>query len=250
MLLELKNIKKKFKTPSGKGEITVLKDISLNVAQGEAIAVVGPSGSGKTTLLNIIGSLDKPTSGIVSIAGKNLACLDDTELSKTRNLDIGFVFQLHHLLPQLTVLENVLIPTIPFRSRKDSSDAESMAKKLLERVGLQDHLDYFPAQLSGGELQRTAVVRALINKPKLVLADEPTGSLDRESSENLGQLLVKLNKEEGTTLIVVTHSIELAQLMDKVYNLKKGRLEELNASGGQGALFEKTAPWTPTKTFD
>jgi lipoprotein-releasing system ATP-binding protein len=227
MLLELKNIQKKFKTPSGKGEITVLKDISLNIAEGEAIAVVGPSGSGKTTLLNIIGSLDKPTSGIVNFAGKDLADLDDAELSKTRNLDIGFVFQLHHLLPQLTVLENVLIPTIPFRSRTESSDAESMAKKLLERVGLQDHFDYFPAQLSGGELQRTAVVRALINKPKLVLADEPTGSLDRESSEILGQLLVQLNKEEGTTLIIVTHSIELAQLMDKSYNLKKGVLEEL-----------------------
>jgi lipoprotein-releasing system ATP-binding protein len=250
MLLELKNIEKKFKTPSGKGEITVLKDISLNVAEGEAIAVVGPSGSGKTTLLNIIGSLDQPSSGMVRFAGKNLADLDDAELSKTRNLDIGFVFQLHHLLPQCTVLENVLIPTIPLKSRKDTSDAESMAKKLLERVGLQEHFDYFPAQLSGGELQRVAVVRALINKPKLVLADEPTGSLDRESSENLGQLLVKLNKEEGTTLIVVTHSMELAQLMDKVYNLKKGKLEELNASGGQGALFEKTAPWTPTKTFD
>jgi ABC-type lipoprotein export system ATPase subunit len=234
MLLELKNIEKKFKTPSGKGEITVLKDISLNVAQGEAIAVVGPSGSGKTTLLNIIGSLDKPTSGTVNFSGKNLSDLDDAELSKTRNLDMGFVFQLHHLLPQLTVLENVLIPIIPFRARKASSDAESMAKKLLERVGLLDHLDYFPAQLSGGELQRTAVVRALINKPKLVLADEPTGSLDRESSENLGQLLVQLNKEEGTTLIVVTHSIELALLMDKVYNLKNGKLL---ASGGQGGSF-------------
>jgi lipoprotein-releasing system ATP-binding protein len=226
MLLELKNIEKKFKTPSGKGEITVLKDISLTVTGGEAIAVVGPSGSGKTTLLNIIGSLDKPTSGIVNFADKNLSDLDDAELSKTRNLDMGFVFQLHHLLPQLTVLENVLIPTIPFRSRKDNSDYESMAKKLLERVGLQDHMDYFPAQLSGGELQRTAVVRALINKPKLVLADEPTGSLDRESAANLGQLLVQLNKEEGTTLIVVTHSTELAQLMDKVYNLKSGMLEE------------------------
>ncbi len=227
MLLELKHIEKKFKTPSGKGEITVLNDISLNVARGEAIAVVGPSGSGKTTLLNIIGSLDKPSSGQVNFAGKNLADLDDAELSKTRNLDIGFVFQLHHLLPQCTVLENVLIPTIPFGSRKDSSDAESMAKKLLERVGLEKHLDYFPAQLSGGELQRAAVVRALINKPKLVLADEPTGSLDRESAENLGHLLVKLNKEEGTTLIVVTHSLELARLMDNVYNLKNGTLEEL-----------------------
>jgi len=248
MLLELKNIEKKFKTPSSKGEITVLKDISLNVTGGEAIAVVGPSGSGKTTLLNIIGSLDQPTSGIVSFAGKNLADLDDKELSKTRNLDIGFVFQLHHLLPQLTVLENVLIPTIPFRSNKDTTDAENLAIKLLERVGLQDHLDYFPAQLSGGELQRTAVVRALINKPKLVLADEPTGSLDRQSAQNLGQLLVQLNKEESTTLIVVTHSIELAQLMDKVYNLKNGMLV---AFGDQGDSFrENRPPGPPAKAFD
>jgi ABC-type lipoprotein export system ATPase subunit len=232
MLLELKHIEKKFKMPPGKGEITVLKDISLNVAEGAAIAVVGPSGSGKTTLLNIIGSLDKPTSGQVNFAGKNLADLSDAELSKTRNLDIGFVFQLHHLLPQCTVLENVLIPTIPFGPRKDGSDAERMAKKLLEKVGLGKHLDYFPAQLSGGELQRTAVVRALINKPKLVLADEPTGSLDRESAENLGHLLVKLNKEEGTTLIVVTHSLELAQLMDHVYNLKNGKLFAFGDQGG------------------
>jgi ABC-type lipoprotein export system ATPase subunit len=249
MLLELKNIKKKFKTPSGKGEISVLKDISLTVARGEAIAVLGPSGSGKTTLLNIIGSLDKPFSGIVSFAGKNLADLDDAALSKIRNRDIGFVFQLHHLLPQCTVLENVLIPTIPFRSRTDSSDPDHMAKKLLKRVGLQAHLDYFPAQLSGGELQRVAVVRSLINKPKLVLADEPTGSLDRESSESLGQLLVQLNKEEGTSVIVVTHSIELAQLMDKVYNLKNGRLEELYGSSDREALLEDTAPWTPMKNL-
>jgi ABC-type lipoprotein export system ATPase subunit len=231
MILELKNIEKRFALPSGKGEITVLIDISLKVAEGEAIAVVGPSGSGKTTLLNIIGSLDKPTSGEVNFAGKNPAGLDDAELSKTRNLDIGFIFQLHHLLPQCTVLENVLIPTIPFGPGKDTGDSEDFAKELLERVGLEKHLDYFPAQLSGGELQRTAFVRALINKPKLVLADEPTGSLDRESAENLGQLLVKLNKDQGTTLIVVTHSMELARLMDKVYGLKNGKLEELDQGG-------------------
>ena len=228
MLLELKHIEKKFPLPSGKGEIRVLQDISLEVAQGEALAVVGPSGSGKSTLLNIIGALDKPTSGQVVFAGQNPADLDDAELSRIRNLEIGFVFQLHHLLPQCTVLENVLIPTIPFAAGKDSGDSKELAKKLLKRVGLETHLDYFPAQLSGGELQRAAVVRALINKPKLVLADEPTGSLDRESSENLGQLLVQLNKEEGTTLIVVTHSAELARLMDKTYSLDGGIL----ASGG------------------
>ncbi|MCP5109052.1 MAG: ABC transporter ATP-binding protein [bacterium] len=228
MILELKHIEKKFTLPTGKGEITVLKDISLKVEEGETIAVAGPSGSGKTTLLNMIGALDKPTSGEVTVAGKNPAGLGDVELSKTRNLDIGFIFQLHHLLPQCTVLENVLIPTIPFSRGKDTGDAEGTAKRLLERVGLENHLDYFPGQLSGGELQRTAFVRALINKPKLVLAGEPTGSLDRESAANLGHLPVELNKEQGTTLIVVTHSMELARLMDKVYGLKNGTLEELN----------------------
>lgn len=225
MLLELKNIEKKYEIPSGKEQITVLKDISLHVARGESIAVVGPSGSGKSTLLNIIGALDKPTSGLVIFAGKNLADLDDSELSKIRNKDIGFVFQLHHLLPQCTALENVLIPTIPLGATKENEEVRSRAIKLLEKVGLDKHMDYFPAQLSGGELQRVAVVRALINRPKLVLADEPTGSLDRESSDNLGQLLIKLNKEEAVTLIVVTHSIELARLMDKVFNLRNGKLE-------------------------
>jgi ABC-type lipoprotein export system ATPase subunit len=227
MILELKSIEKKFALPSGKAEITVLKDISLDVAEGESIAVVGPSGSGKTTLLNIIGSLDQPTNGYVKLAGKDLSALGDAELSKIRNLDIGFVFQLHHLLPQCTVLENVLIPVVPFGKRKETRAAEAYAKQLLRRVGLENHLDYFPAQLSGGELQRVALVRALINKPKLILADEPTGSLDRQSSGNLGKLLVKLNKEEGATLIVVTHSLDLARLMDTVYRLKNGTLEEI-----------------------
>ena len=226
MLLELKNIKKEYDIPSARGHLTVLRDISLQVDLGDSIAVIGPSGSGKSTLLNIIGALDKPTSGVVSFAGKNLAGLKDGELSFLRNQVIGFVFQLHHLLPQCTVLENVLIPTIPFGAKEEIGAAERRATKLLKSVDLGNHLDYFPAQLSGGELQRVAVVRALINKPKLVLADEPTGSLDIESSENLGRLLVKLNKEEDVALIMVTHSIELAQHMDKIYSLQNGKLEE------------------------
>ena len=225
MLLELRNISKKYEIPSGEGQTTVLRDISLQITQGESVAVVGPSGSGKSTLLNIIGALDKPTSGVVTFAGKNLADLDDAELSQIRNQEIGFVFQLHHLLPQCTVFENVLIPTIPPRLEKKDEDVQERARNLLGGVGLEKHKDYFPAQLSGGEMQRVAVIRALINRPKLVLADEPTGSLDRESSENLGQLLVKVNKEEGTTLITVTHSIEIARLMDKVYRLQDGILE-------------------------
>jgi len=225
MLLELRNISKKYEIPSGEGHTTVLRDVSLQITQGESVAVVGPSGSGKSTLLNIIGALDKPTSGVVTFAGKNLADLDDAELSQIRNQEIGFVFQLHHLLPQCTVFENVLIPTIPPGLKKEDEDVQERARNLLGEVGLEKHKDYFPAQLSGGEMQRVAVIRALINRPKLVLADEPTGSLDRESSENLGQLLVKVNKEEGATLITVTHSIEIARLMDKVYRLQDGILE-------------------------
>jgi ABC-type lipoprotein export system ATPase subunit len=225
MLLELKNISKTYEIPSGEGQVTVLKDISIQVSQGESIAVAGPSGSGKSTLLNIIGALDRPTSGMVTLTGKNLADLEDSELSKIRNQDIGFVFQLHHLLPQCTVLENVLIPTVPLGLNKDDENVMIRAKELLEKVGLEKHFHHFPAQLSGGEMQRVAVVRALINMPKLVLADEPTGSLDRESSKNLGQLLLQLNKDEGVALIVVTHSMELARLMDKVYKLQDGKLE-------------------------
>jgi ABC-type lipoprotein export system ATPase subunit len=228
MLLELKNIAKKYDLPSGKGHTTVLKDISLQVRQGESIAIVGPSGSGKSTLLNIMGTLDRPSSGVVSLFGKNLVECDDTELSHIRNREIGFVFQLHHLLPQCTVLENVFIPTVPLGLKKQDEDVRNRARKLLERVGLSEHMEHFPAQLSGGEMQRVAVVRALINKPKLVLADEPTGSLDKDSSENLGRLMVEINKEEGTALIVVTHSIEFAGLMEKGFRLQNGILEKFD----------------------
>jgi ABC-type lipoprotein export system ATPase subunit len=225
MFLELKNVEKKYETPSGKEYITVLKDVSLQVQAGESIAVVGPSGSGKSTLLNIMGALDRPTSGEVMFLGTSLADCDDAKLSRIRSQEIGFVFQLHHLLPQCTALENVLIPTIPFGSKEESVDVLDRAKKLLERIGLGKRLDYFPAQLSGGEMQRVAVARALINRPKLVLADEPTGSLDGESSRNLSQLMVEMNKEEGTTLITVTHSIDFARLMERVFKLQDGTLE-------------------------
>ncbi len=225
MLLELKKIAKTFEIPAADKTMTVLEDISLRIDQGESMAVVGPSGSGKSTLLNIIGALEKPTSGDVFFTGKNLANLRDSELSVIRNREIGFIFQLHHLLPQCTVLENVLIPTIPLGVKKNKNEVMRRAKTLLEKVALKERTDFFPAVLSGGELQRVAVVRALINKPKLILADEPTGSLDKESSENLGRLLVDLNREEGVSLITVTHSMELARLMGKVFNLQNGHLE-------------------------
>ncbi len=227
MLVQLENITKKFKHPSRVEEITVLEDLSWEVAAGEALAVTGPSGSGKSTLLNIIGALDRPSSGVVRFQGKNLAELGDQELARVRNREIGFVFQLHYLLPQCTVLENVLVPTIPYDSGEDPRNVRDRASRLLDRVGLGGHWEHFPAQLSGGELQRVAVVRALINQPRLVLADEPTGSLDRESAADLARLLIRLNKEENTTLIVVTHSLELAGLLDKAYTIKNHTLQEL-----------------------
>jgi ABC-type lipoprotein export system ATPase subunit len=225
-LLQLENITKRFAHPSRPEEITVLDGLSLEVSVGETMAVVGPSGSGKSTLLNIMGALERPSGGTVRLDGRDLADLGDQELSRIRNREIGFVFQLHYLLPQCTVLENVRIPSIPLGREADQAAVRDRAVRLLERVGLGEHLDHFPAQLSGGELQRVAVVRALINQPRLLLADEPTGSLDKESSQNLGEILVRLNREEGTTLVVVTHSEELAGLLDSVYRLENGRLEK------------------------
>jgi len=226
MLLDLKNIVKKYDLPSGKDPLTLLNGISLQVNRGSAIAVVGPSGSGKSTLLNIIGALDKPTSGSVIFEGNNLAEMSENKRAHFRNREIGFIFQLHHLLPQCTVLENVLIPTIIRKKQKNHDELKNRAEELLTKVGLDNHFDYFPARLSGGEQQRVAVVRALINNPTLLLADEPTGSLDQTSADNLGQLLLDFNKEDNVTLIVVTHSLDLARKMDTVYSLMNGKLEQ------------------------
>lgn len=224
MLLELKKITKTFDLPSGSGSMTVLDRVSFEVNSGDTVSITGPSGSGKSTLLNIIGSLDRPTSGCVLFSGRDLSALSEAEQAKIRNREIGFIFQLHHLLPQCTVLENVLIPTIPLQDSANSEKDEERARFLLTKVGLKSHLNYFPAKLSGGERQRVAVVRALINRPRLILADEPTGSLDRTGSENLGRLLLDLNQEEGTALILVTHSQELAAQMGRVYHLTGGQL--------------------------
>jgi ABC-type lipoprotein export system ATPase subunit len=197
------------------------------VKAGESVAVTGPSGSGKSTLLHIMGALDRPTSGEVLFAGRDLAALDDQELSRIRSRQIGFVFQLHYLLPHCTVLENVLVPTIPLSRDTDSREARERALRLLDIVGLADHRDHFPAQLSGGELQRAAVARALINQPLLLLADEPTGSLDKDSSDKLAELLIHLNRQEGTTLVLVTHALDLAGLMGTSYRLNRGNLERV-----------------------
>jgi len=237
-LLELKGISKSYPVADGADGLLVLNGISLNVARGETLAIVGPSGSGKSTLLQIIGTLDRPTSGEVLLAGNNLAALDDVALAEVRNRQIGFVFQSHYLLPQCTVMENVLVPTLAKTGRAGSplpadgahgvtrptESAPVRAERLLGRVGLAERLHHRPGQLSGGERQRVAVVRALINQPQLLLADEPTGALDQASATALGQLLVELNKEEGVTLIVVTHALELAKRMGRVFELAEGKL--------------------------
>jgi len=221
-LLQLTDIYKRYEFPGAVAATEVLKGLSLQVDAGESVAIVGPSGSGKSTLLNIIGSLDKPTSGRVLLNGQDLSKQDEKSLADIRSRQIGFVFQLHHLLPQCTVLENVLVPTLV----ANRNGAAERADRLLERVGLTGRVSYRPGQLSGGERQRVAVVRALINAPKLLLADEPTGSLDQAASDNLVELLVELNREEGTTLIVVTHSRDLARRMDRMLELTDGLLVE------------------------
>jgi predicted ABC-type transport system involved in lysophospholipase L1 biosynthesis ATPase subunit len=195
------------------------------VAAGESLAVLGPSGSGKSTLLNIMGGLDTPSSGEIWFQGRRLNGMPDREIAALRNREIGFVFQLHHLLPQLSVLENVLLPTIARgRSEPRNEPSSQRALRLLSRVGLGERVHHRPAQLSGGECQRTALVRALINGPSLLLADEPTGSLDEEASRNLADLLLELNREEGATLVVVTHSQALAAGMGNRFRLASGTL--------------------------
>ena len=203
--------------------VTVLRAASLRVNRGETVALVGPSGSGKSTLLNLLGTLDTPDSGSVWIGGQDVTRLDAKDLARVRNRDLGFIFQSHHLLPQCSVLENVLLPTLAEHARSNP-DAETRARRLLDRVGLGPRLGHLPGQLSGGERQRAAVVRALIQSPQVVLADEPTGALDRANAEALGRLLVELNREEGLALVVVTHSLELARQMSRIVELKDGAL--------------------------
>ncbi len=223
-LLKLTRVSRRYDSPNQSGALTVLNDISLELAQGESLAIVGPSGSGKSTLLHIIGTLDRPTSGSVALNGQELGALNDQQLAAVRNRQIGFVFQSHYLLPQCTALENVLVPTLACAKAAAHNGAGERAGRLLKRVGLGERMSHRPGELSGGERQRVAVVRALINQPQLLLADEPTGSLDQTSARELGQLLLDLNREEGVTLIVVTHAHELAQRMGRVLELKEGRL--------------------------
>jgi lipoprotein-releasing system ATP-binding protein len=223
MGLIVEKLDKEFATRSG--PLPVLSGVNLTVASGEALAVMGPSGSGKSTLLNIIGTLDAPTRGTVRIDDLDPFVLAEPQLAAFRNRHVGFVFQDHHLLPQCSVLENVLIPTLVAKDG-DRATFEEDARRLLERVGLSGRLDHRPAELSGGERQRAAIARALIRKPKLLLADEPTGNLDRKTAQGIGELLTELHGQEGTILIVVTHSPELARLFSRRAEMNDGRLEQ------------------------
>ncbi len=220
--LKVSNVSKSFL--AGEHSVNVLNNVSLELSSGGSAAIMGPSGSGKSTLLHLIGTLDKPSSGTIEMNGKNPFLLSEPELARFRNSQIGFVFQDHHLLPQYSVIENVMLPALAFDRGNDNP--ESRAKALLERVGLLHRLDYRPAQLSGGESQRAAVARALMNDPPILLCDEPTGNLDHVNAESVASLLFDLHRQESTVMIVVTHSSDLAQKFDLRFDLRDGQLNE------------------------
>ena len=226
MKIELSNIYKSYFLAVAKVEQAVLKGVSFQIEQGESLAIIGPSGSGKTTLLNLLGTLDTADQGQLTFDGQSIDAYSPKKLALFRNQEIGFVFQTHHLLPQLNVLENVMLPTLAFGNKKARNQSENLALKWLDKVGLSDKIDKLPAQLSGGECQRVAVVRALVNQPKLILADEPTGSLDQESADQLSKLLLQISQEEKVSLVVVTHSEKLANKMQRVLELKDGKIVE------------------------
>jgi ABC-type lipoprotein export system ATPase subunit len=225
-LLKLENVSKSYRAAEGSTPVQVLRDVSLEVAPGESLSIIGPSGSGKSTLLNIVGTLDHADSGKVWLGDKDLSAQDERSLATIRNREIGFIFQAHHLLPHCTVWENVLVPTLAEKNSASAYGGEQRAERLLKRVGLDHRSHHRPGQLSGGERQRVAVVRALINQPKLLLADEPTGALDRDSADELAKLLTELNREENVTLIVVTHALDLARQMGRALEFREGALVE------------------------
>ena len=221
MLLEIKNLIKTYKIGSKKGD--VLKDISLDVKKGEIIAIMGKSGAGKSTLLNIIGTLDKPDKGSINFLDEDIFRYNDKKLAEFRNKNIGFVFQFHYLLPEFDCVENVLMPAMINKNR--DSDIKEKAIELLDRMGLKDRLNHRSSELSGGEQQRVAFARALINHPKLILADEPSGNLDLKTSENLHSMMWEFAREYNTAFIVVTHDMNLAKKADRIVNIVDGVIQ-------------------------
>lgn len=222
-MLEAKNIHKTYSNADK--ELHVLKGIDLKIERASFIALVGPSGAGKSTLLHILGGLDTPSEGKVIFQGQDIYKLDDLRLCRIRNIKIGFVFQFYHLLSEFTVLENVLMPAlIGAHGKSKIVQLKEKALKILDGAGLTDRIKHFPAQLSGGEQQRVAIVRALINSPEILFCDEPTGNLDSETGEQIFSLIKKINKETKMTVVLVTHNLELAKSADKVYHLRDGRL--------------------------
>lgn len=220
-ILEVKELSRVFK--SGTRELTVVNNISFGIEEGTTCAIVGPSGSGKTTLLGLCAGLDRPSSGIVNLTGTTINSLSEDERASVRNKHVGFVFQTFQLVPTLTALENVMVP-LELRGEA-TSDVRKRAIELLTEVGLGDRVHHYPTQLSGGEQQRVAIARAFINQPKILFADEPTGNLDTETGEHIEELIFNLNKSEQTTLVLVTHDIELANKCDRIIRLKNGKVE-------------------------
>ena len=219
-VLQAENLTKIYQ--SGDRSLTVLDAVSFTIQQGESMAIIGPSGSGKTTLLGLCAGLDTPTSGIISLMGFKLNAMDEDDRAYIRNQYVGFVFQNFQLLSTLTALENVSVP-LELRGERN---VEEKAKELLDRVGLVDRMDHFPSQLSGGEQQRVAMARAFMTDPKILFADEPTGNLDEENAHHIQELLFGLNREQSTTLVLVTHNLELAQKTQRILRMRGGKLEQ------------------------
>lgn len=242
-MIDIKGITKSF------GSLQVLKGIDLHIDKGEVVSIVGPSGAGKTTLLQIIGTLDKPDSGQIIINGTDVSSLSRKKLSEFRNQHIGFVFQFHQLLPEFTALENIMIPA--FIAGKSRSEAKKKAEELLDFMGLSDRAGHKPSELSGGEKQRVAVARALINNPAVILADEPSGSLDSKNKEELHQLFFNLRDKFGQTFVIVTHDEHLARITDRTIAMRDGMLETAdNSSNEAGETTESEEPKTDTAVIN
>jgi len=226
-VLEARNVARHFQ--QGPDTLEVLKGVNVSILAGERLSIVGASGSGKTTLLQVLGGLDRPSQGQVLVNGKDIHSLGEKERGELRNHAIGFVYQFHHLLPEFSALENVAMPLLVRRMK--TSEAKDRAAEILKRVGLGERLTHRPHQLSGGERQRAAVARALVTQPKLVLADEPTGNLDGKNAEGVFELMLELNRERRTSLVVVTHDLRIAARMDRALEIEGGKLSEVNGLG-------------------